>query len=469
MVCDFLWWIFFLRKIIRIFIRHKILTKPLVAIPKKMNIKKILFILSFFLIQFGFSQNSNGIPISERDSIKGIYIPKDLKDSFKQINGMFNDSIKKVIKNQTEFDFTTNSHFGLGLWLRNNWGLWSGSRLYVFLNQKGLNHPDDMSSVILTSYHRHINGERIRLTRQVRYYKEYWKKSNSQKEFIARTFNNEKISDVKTALSISDSISEIELIGYEKIPRQLKKFKLVKELSIENCPDIDLKRTIKKIAKNKSIEKLSFFSNQQTEYPDNIRILQNLKSLWISGDSIKKVPTSIAELINLKELIITECENIDSYILFETIKNIKSLRELDLSDNNFKSIPENIKKLNQLKELWLDGNGLTEISNEIKSLQNLENLRMFNNRIEHLDFTKNDLINLKNIDLCYNKFEMLPIELANLPSLERVTMWHSEISEIPMDIEKLINIKFLNISNNKLTEKQIEFIKEKLPNTEIKY
>ncbi len=64
---------------------------------------------------------------------------------------------------------------------------------------------------------------------------------------------------------------------------------------------------------------------------------------------------------------------------------------------------------------------------------------------------------------------MLPIELANLPSLERVTMWHSEISEIPMDIEKLINIKFLNISNNKLTEKQIEFIKEKLPNTEIKY
>jgi uncharacterized protein DUF6794 len=43
-------------------------------------------------------------------------------------------------------------HHGLGTWMRNNWGLWSRGHLYSYFRQMGLEHPDDMSGVILTSF-----------------------------------------------------------------------------------------------------------------------------------------------------------------------------------------------------------------------------------------------------------------------------------------------------------------------------
>ena len=43
-------------------------------------------------------------------------------------------------------------HHSLGMYLRNEYGLWSGdSELYRYLYDLGLRHPDDMSSVILES------------------------------------------------------------------------------------------------------------------------------------------------------------------------------------------------------------------------------------------------------------------------------------------------------------------------------
>ena len=68
-------------------------------------------------------------------------------------------------------------HHGFGTWLRNNWGLWKGSRLSLWFNHKGIRHPDDMSGIILRSFWRHLNSKPIKLSEQVNYYKEYWKKA----------------------------------------------------------------------------------------------------------------------------------------------------------------------------------------------------------------------------------------------------------------------------------------------------
>jgi hypothetical protein len=55
----------------------------------------------------------------------------------------------------------------LGLWIRNNWGLWSGSRLQAYFRNLGINHPDSMSGVILVSYHRYLNKLDIQLDAQL--------------------------------------------------------------------------------------------------------------------------------------------------------------------------------------------------------------------------------------------------------------------------------------------------------------
>ncbi|NQY07458.1 MAG: leucine-rich repeat domain-containing protein [Flavobacteriaceae bacterium] len=433
-------------------------------------VKQIFLFISLLIIQNGLGQSKNVIPLSQRDLINGIYIPKDLKDSFSQINIIWSDSIKTKVKAMKESDFVNNNHFGFGMWMRNNWGLWKGSRLFKYLNEKGLNHPDDMSSVILTSYHRHLNNRNLKVRNQIKGYKEYWKKANKEsasKRFKAKTTNKNTYTDLKLALKNYDSIIDIELIGYEKIPKKLERFQNLQELTIEDSPKIDLENAINRISKITSIQKLRFFNNSKSKYPENLGSLKNINSLWISGDSITNLPKSIIELKVLNELIINECPKIEFYSLFETLSAMDNLKELDISENMIKKVPDNIGALKQLKELWLDDNTLTEVTKGIKSLPNLEYLRLFSNEIKSLDFTISDLPSLKNIDLCYNPFEVFPIELGELKNLERITMWHTEVNFIPKDISKLNNLKFLNLQNSELNEEQKLFLIESLPNAKV--
>lgn len=113
----------------------------------------------------------------KKDSIDGVYIPTDLNDCFKQIDSFWADSIKTKVRKMTENEFTVNAHFGIGMWMRNNWRLWGGSRLSKYFNDIGVFHPDDMSGIILTSYHRYLLGQDIKLEEQINYYKDFWKKN----------------------------------------------------------------------------------------------------------------------------------------------------------------------------------------------------------------------------------------------------------------------------------------------------
>ena len=79
------------------------------------------------------------------------------------------------------------SHMGLGRWIRNNLGLWADCQkepaeerapLVRWFNKKGIYHPDDMSGIILTSWHRQLNGKKKKIKKQVKRYRTYWEKEN---------------------------------------------------------------------------------------------------------------------------------------------------------------------------------------------------------------------------------------------------------------------------------------------------
>lgn len=111
------------------------------------------------------------------DSLRGFYIPKDLEDCFNQIDQLWNDTIKTQIQQMSKKDFTGRNHFGFGLWMRNNWQLWGGSRLSKYFKELGIYHPDDMSGIILDSYHSYLTEEELNLEQQVKYYEAYWSAS----------------------------------------------------------------------------------------------------------------------------------------------------------------------------------------------------------------------------------------------------------------------------------------------------
>ena len=136
------------------------------------------------------SDLEKGNDYSFYEYLEGIYIPKNLNECYNELNSMFDKKLIEEIKTKTEKEFTTDSHFGIGLWIRNNWGLWKGSRLYNFFKINGVIHPDDMSGIILTSYHRELNGIEIQLEKQIKYYQDYWEKQKKNKKTTANTVYN---------------------------------------------------------------------------------------------------------------------------------------------------------------------------------------------------------------------------------------------------------------------------------------
>jgi len=110
---------------------------------------------------------------------KVAYIPKDSDDCFKELKKMFDDSdLKDFVENSKEEDMCMQHHY-LGRHLRNDWGLWAGSRLSEWFNNKGIKHADDMSGIILDSFWRHTHKEPIKLDEQIKYYQDFWEKENA--------------------------------------------------------------------------------------------------------------------------------------------------------------------------------------------------------------------------------------------------------------------------------------------------
>jgi len=116
----------------------------------------------------------NSTPLKSEKVLNENYVPKNLDEALTQIDFNLSDSLKLEIKKKSENDFTSESHFGLGIGMRNNWRLWKGSDLSKYFNSIGIYHPDDMSGIILTSYYRKLTGHEIKLDEQIAYYKDYW-------------------------------------------------------------------------------------------------------------------------------------------------------------------------------------------------------------------------------------------------------------------------------------------------------
>jgi hypothetical protein len=158
------------------------------AIPNTMT--RITLVVAVVILAIHFNGHPTALCAQPKQSTQAaekepkgeeIYIPKDLDDCFAQLKKMLSKEEVEKMKNGREDDMIL-YHHGLGMWLRNNWGLWKGSRLSKWFNGKGIQHPDDMSGIIFDSFWRHLNNKPIKLDEQVKHYQDYWKKAGEDRE-----------------------------------------------------------------------------------------------------------------------------------------------------------------------------------------------------------------------------------------------------------------------------------------------
>ena len=159
--------------------------------PLSHRIIVVLIILPIYLFAFAACslQESDGRDPrfkvnfhEDKKSPTGVYIPKDLNDCHAELDRMLHPDARMFLagkllglseEEQSQFE-SGYGHMGIGMWMRNNWGLWKGSTLAKYFNAMGIKHPDDMSAIILATYRAKLLNEKYDVDADIRMYKRYW-------------------------------------------------------------------------------------------------------------------------------------------------------------------------------------------------------------------------------------------------------------------------------------------------------
>jgi hypothetical protein len=94
------------------------------------------------------------------ETVEGVYIPKNLGECFIELDKLLSEIDRKEMQALPKRDDMIGYHFSLGMWMRNNWVLWGGSRLQKYFIDKGVTDPEEMSTIILYHYHDWLNGKK---------------------------------------------------------------------------------------------------------------------------------------------------------------------------------------------------------------------------------------------------------------------------------------------------------------------
>ncbi len=111
------------------------------------------------LIPMGLALESPGGMYNKEEPEKGseIPIPKTVDEAVKTLAKILSKEDRDYLLENGAISM----HDSLGRWIRNEWGLWTGSELKDELMNmnKGLNHPDDMSNYIIEEFIKYWNNK----------------------------------------------------------------------------------------------------------------------------------------------------------------------------------------------------------------------------------------------------------------------------------------------------------------------
>src|SRR5687768_8817465 len=86
------------------------------------------------------------------------YIPTTLDDCFRTLDTKWDESKRDQMRKLSEQEFLIAERLELGTWMEEHWGLVNESPLVNYFHDLGVTQTEEMSSIILTSYHRYLNN-----------------------------------------------------------------------------------------------------------------------------------------------------------------------------------------------------------------------------------------------------------------------------------------------------------------------
>ncbi|XP_055010349.1 LOW QUALITY PROTEIN: volume-regulated anion channel subunit LRRC8A-like [Boleophthalmus pectinirostris] len=237
-------------------------------------------------------------------------------------------------------------------------------------------------------------------------------------------------------------IKEIPLWIYSL--KNLSELHLTGNLSSENNRYI----VIDGLRELKRLKVLRLKSNQ-TKLPQVVTdVGLHLQKLSINNEGTKNmVLNSLKKMVNLSELELIRC---DLERIPHSIFSLHNLQELDLKDNNLKTIEEIIsfQHLHRLVCLKLWCNQIAYIPIQIGTLTNLEKLYLNRNKIEKIPSQLFYCCKLRFLDLSHNNFTNIPADTGFLQNLQYLAVTANRIENLPNELFQCKKLRTLNLGNN---------------------
>ncbi|KAK1334073.1 hypothetical protein QTO34_005073 [Cnephaeus nilssonii] len=183
---------------------------------------------------------------------------------------------------------------------------------------------------------------------------------------------------------------------------------------------------------------------------DGLRELKRLKVLRLKSN-LSKLPQVVTDVgVHLQKLSINNEGT--KLIVLNSLKKMVNLTELELIRCDLERIPHSIFSLHNLQEIDLKDNNLKTIE-EIISFQHLHRLtclKLWYNHIAYIPIQIGNLTNLERLYLNRNKIEKIPPQLFYCRKLRYLDLSHNNLTFLPADIGLLQNLQNLAITANRL-------------------
>jgi tetratricopeptide (TPR) repeat protein len=175
--------------------------------------------------------------------------------------------------------------------------------------------------------------------------------------------------------------------------------------------------------------------------------LSSLHTLDLSTNQFTSLPPVVWHLTSLQvlSLVYNQISSLPAELEYLT-----SLQKLNLGNNQFTSVPPVVWKITSLKELLLFCNKATVLPPDVGKLTALERLQVEKNQLTKLPPELGHLTSLRRLDLTDNQLTSLPAEIGQLSALKTLWVNRNQLTSLPAEIGKLSALKTLVLDRNQL-------------------
>jgi len=194
---------------------------------------------------------------------------------------------------------------------------------------------------------------------------------------------------------------------------------------------------------------LKLASNKIPSVPDSIGDMKSLEQVDLSMNRLTEFPSCLLPLTHLTSILLSSNE---IPAIPDGIGNLTNLNKLEMRNNKLEALPDTMGALVKLQFLILEGNSLKALPESLTKLTLLRDLNVRSNKLKTLPREIGKWAGLRRLIADYNELESWESDLTGMDALEEVDVRHNKLTALPASLKAPTKLYSLFLDHNLLKE-----------------